>query len=187
MNDEIGIIGTRSESLCFESDYIPFIHFKKQVQKDAVEKYILEEVDNFFKTILRLNVQTTQIPYHKTITKSDFMAINISYFYENIFYDLGDRDKDGKLKPKIKWGITFDEECVPIRVANTLITGLEEKSKPGYFDHRQGRPYLQYRSYNPYPPYRQYGTIDINGTPIFYYLQFTLQEILDVIKKLPKS
>ncbi|MCC5618574.1 hypothetical protein LC605_26500 [Nostoc sp. CHAB 5836] len=185
MNDEIGIIGIRSESLCFDSDYIPFIHFTKQVQKDAVEKYILEEVENFFKTILKINVPATQIPYHKTIAKSDFMAIDISYFYENIFYDLGDRGEDGKLKPKIKWGITFDEECVPIRVANAFKAGLEEKI--GYFDRRPGRPYLQYRSYNRYPPYRQYGTIDINGTPIFYYLQFTLQEILDVIKELPKS
>ncbi len=182
MSNEIDIIGIRSESLCYESDYVPFISFKNKFQKDAVEKYILEEVDDFFKNILRKNFFQTQIPYHKIITKSDFIAIDISYFYENIFYDLGERDKNGKLKPKIKWGITFDEKCVPIRVANQYRIKPEEKI--GYFDRREGRPRLQYRSHNPYPPYRQYGTIDINGEPIFYYLQFTLQEILDVIEQL---
>ena len=32
-------------------------------------------------------------------------------------------------------------------------------------------------------PYYRYGTIDMNGQPIFYYIYFTLQEILDEIKK----
>ena len=30
--------------------------------------------------------------------------------------------------------------------------------------------------------YRKYGTIDVDGIPVFYYIHFTVQEILDAIR-----
>ncbi|MDJ0616623.1 MAG: hypothetical protein QNJ63_07720 [Calothrix sp. MO_192.B10] len=72
----------------------------------------------------------------------------------------------------MKWGITFDEECTPIKVGwiSPKFNRLQSEARPRY-ENKTGHPY------------RKYGTIDINGTPIFYYLHFTIQEILDVVKK----
>jgi hypothetical protein len=163
-----------SEHLDFYSDYVPVISFKNKFQKDIIEKYILEEVKDFFKKVeINLDVNKNQVPCQKTITEKDFKnseKFKISYFYKTLFKDLGEREPDGRLKAKIKWGITFDEKCVPSQLGyvNPSFTGYK-KPTIKYVD-PQGRPY------------RRYGTIDINGSPVFYYIYFTLQEILDVIK-----
>lgn len=188
MSYESDIVGIRSENLIFQSDYVPFISFAAQEQKDAAEKYIFKETFDFFKDILKIHISVTQLSYPKLITQKDFTKVEISYFYENFFHDLGSRNPDGKLEEKLKWGITFDEECAPIQVAylGPTFFAHREKAKLDYLDHREreGRPY---RPHSQYLPYRRYGTIDINGTPFFYYIYFTLQEILDVIKQLPTS
>jgi hypothetical protein len=161
-----------SEGSDFYSDYVPVISFKNKSQKDIIEKYILEEVKDFFKKVeINLDVNKNQVPYQKTITEKDFKnsdEFKISYFYENLFHDLGEREPNGedkgRLKTKIKWGITFDEKCVPCQL------GYVNPSFKGY-----GKPPDIKKE-------RRYGTIDINGSPVFYYIYFTLQEILDVIK-----
>lgn len=154
------VIGICSD-LNFESNYVPFVSFKSQEQKDAAEDYIIHQVNYFFKNILNID-SVEQLPYPKIITENDFKSVDIKYFYDNLFYDLGERNSEGKLEPKIKWGITFDEKCAPIKVvmANPRNDSNQNKINQN----------------------RRYGTIDINGTPIFYYIYFTLQEILDVIK-----
>lgn len=175
MSYELDIIQLQSERLDFYSDYVPVISFKNKYQKDSVEEYILEEVKDFFEKVeIDLDVKKSQLFYQKLIIEEDFKKVDISYFYENLFYDLGEREPDGRLKAKIKWGITFDEKCVPSKLGyvDPSFTGykkLDIKDKDS-----QGRPY------------RRYGTIDINGTPVFYYIYFTLQEVLDVIKRLPR-
>ncbi|MBD1891357.1 hypothetical protein [Coleofasciculus sp. FACHB-SPT9] len=167
MSYELDIIQLQSESLDFYSDYVPVISFKNQYQKDAVEGYIIEKVKDFFEKLkIDLDITKNQISYQKLITEEDFKKVPISYFHENLFYDLGEREADGRLKAKIKWGITFDEKCVPSQL------GYVNPSFRGY-----GKPPDIKKE-------RRYGTIDINGTPVFYYIYFTLQEILDVIKKL---
>ncbi|WP_337884488.1 hypothetical protein [Fischerella thermalis] len=178
MNEEIKSIGIYPEYYEFESDYIPLISFKTQQQKDTIEDYILTKADIFFKKIIKINidVEASQITYHNTITEKDFRSKNISYFYENIFFDLDKRDSDNKLDFSPKWGITFDEKIAPIEVSFLsptfrVYSDSRPIFKPFYYDH------LDYK-WN----YR-YGTIDINGTPVFYYIYFTLQELLDVIKK----
>jgi hypothetical protein len=165
-------IGIHCEKLYFQSDYVPLISFKNQGQKEAAKKYIFEEVEEFFLKleIHDIDINKSQLPYPKNITEKDFTRIDIGYFYENLFYDLGKR-KDGKLENKIKWSITFDEKCTPCQIAGVSpnYSGNELDIK---FEDSKGRPH------------RRYGTIDINGTPVFYYIYFTLQEILDVIKKI---
>lgn len=177
MNQETEVIGINSEcsNLIFESNYVPLISFKSQVQKDAAEKYIMQHASNFLTNILKINIPVTQLAYPKIITEQDFKKVDISYFYENLFHDLGERNFNGKLELKIKWGITFDEKCAPIQVGwiSQKFNGSQNEARPSYTDY-QGRPH------------RRYGTIDINGTPIFYYIHFTLQEILDVIKQTPE-
>ncbi|WP_413172574.1 hypothetical protein [Anabaena azotica] len=167
-----------SDSFEIKSHLIPLIAFKSQEQKEIAENYLIEEATDFFTNILKINYDCIQIPYPQLITKQDFKATDIEYFYENLFYDLGERDSNGKLKAKIKWGITFDEENTPIEVGRF--------NKQGNFvniDNRRHRPRLSYRPKNRnLMLHRKYGTIDINGIPIFYYLHFTLQEILDAIK-----
>jgi hypothetical protein len=149
----------------FYSDYAPVISFKNKYQKEIIEKYILEEVKVFFEKLqINLDIHTAQLSYQELITEEDFRKnFDISYFYENLFHDLGERD-NGRLKAKIKWGITFDEKCVPCQL------GYVNPSFRGY-----GKPADIKKE-------RRYGTIDINGIPVFYYIYFTLQEILDVIK-----
>ncbi|MBD2541044.1 hypothetical protein [Coleofasciculus sp. FACHB-SPT36] len=162
---ELKIIQLQSENLGFYSNYVPLISFKNKKQKEATEDYILEQVKDFFKKVaIELDIDKNQLPYQKNITEEDFKKIDdISYFYENLFYDLGERGSDNKLKVKIKWGITFDEKCVPCYLGSV---------NPG----DGNSPDIKKE--------RRYGTIDINGTPVFYYIYFTLQEILDVIKKI---
>ena len=172
MSHEINVIEIYPDHLAFQSPYVPLISFKNEEQKKAAEDYIMQEATKFFYS--RLPAQEVKpLAYPLLITELDFKKIDMSYFYENIFYDL-ERKPDGKLEAKIKWGITFDVKCAPIELSYG-----SEKSR-GFGRNRaekngNGRPY------------RRYGTIDINRKPVFYYIYFTLQEILDVIKKLPNS
>jgi hypothetical protein len=168
-----------SDSFEIQSNFIPLIAFKSQEQKEIAENYLIEEAKDFFTNILKVNYDCIQIPYPQLITKQDFKATDIEYFYENLFYDLGERDSNGKLKAKIKWGITFDEENTPIEVGI-----FNRQNKFINIDYRRYRPRLSYRpQHKNLMLFRKYGTIDINGIPIFYYLHFTLQEILDAIKR----
>ncbi len=175
MSSELDIIQLHSKNSEFYSDYIPVISFKHKDQKDNVENYIFNQVKDFLKKLkIDLDINKAQLPYQKIITEKDVKDLkkfNISYFYENLFYDLGEREPNGRLKAKIKWGITFDEKCVPSQLANVKPSFRGHKDPNREYKDSQGRPY------------RRYGTIDINGSPVFYYIYFTLQEILDVIKR----
>ncbi|MTJ08598.1 MULTISPECIES: hypothetical protein [unclassified Anabaena] len=180
MNVESDIIGIRSTDTAFDSLYIPFISFANQEQKKAVEDYIISQAANFFKKIETRHpavISRTQLPYSKLITDKDFKdckTIKIKYFYKNFFHDL-ERDSDGKLKLRIKWSITFDEKCTPIKLVSLRKDYRGYDPKPNDFSDKdvQGRPH------------RKYGTIEINGEPVFYYIYFTIQEILDVVKEIP--
>ncbi|MEA5601004.1 hypothetical protein [Nostoc sp. UHCC 0252] len=141
-------------------------------QKIAIEYYISQQVDGFFQKIYP-SVNKTQLCYSQIITETDFQKIEISYFYKNFFDDL-ERDSDGKLNLKIKWSISFDEKCTPIKLAYLA---------PDYRGNELQPRSLSYNDVNG-RLHRKYGTIEINGFPIFYYIYFTLQEILDVIKKI---
>ena len=163
-----------SDSHQFESDYLPLISFKTQEQKDRAEKYIFDKVDIFFKEIIKINIDVIEshIDYSKTITEKDFLKKEIKYFYDNILFDIGQRNVKGKLIFSPKWGITFDEKCATI-----LISRLSAKFRV-YPDSKPGYSIFNYENI----PYFRYGKIDINEIPIFYYIYFTLQELLDVIK-----
>jgi hypothetical protein len=162
--DFIGIIVNSKE---IKSNYVPLISFKNQQEKQVAESYVINKVDEFFKEIEEVNIPNivdAQLPYSKSITIEDFSSQNtkIEYFYKNLFSDLEERDKDGKLKLKIKWCITFDINFAPIEVPQIRIPSP---------DGRDCRDSL----------YRRFGTIDIRGTPVLYYIYFTLQEIIDVV------
>ncbi|MBE9183504.1 hypothetical protein IQ270_01855 [Microcoleus sp. LEGE 07076] len=172
MNQKINIIGICPETLLFQSIYVPLISFQNEEQKKAAEDYITGEAKKFF-DILLPDQEVKPLAYPMLITELDFQKIDMRYFYENLFYDL-ERKPDGKLEAKIKWGITFDEKCAPINL------GYLSPKYDGY------EPKIKYTSSDG-RPYRRYGTIDINGKPVFYYIYFTLQEILDEIKQLPNS
>ncbi|MEG3937183.1 MULTISPECIES: hypothetical protein [unclassified Microcoleus] len=178
MNRDIKNVDVYNENLNFESDYLPLIAFKSEKQKNAVEQYILNKVTFFFKRIIKIefDVKKSQINYSNTITEKDFTEKPISYFYENIFVDLGKRDHAGKLDVSPKWGITFDQKCAPIEVSH-----LPHNYTVSPTSHPQFKPFDDDYHNNKKTHYR-YGTIDINGKPIFYYIYFTLQEIIDVIK-----
>lgn len=171
------------------SSYIPFISFSSQEQKNVAESYILREADVFFKDILRLEVSVESISYFKTIAWKDFNKVDMEYFYNTLFFDLQERDFNGKLINKLKWSVTFDEEITSIQVAylSPSFSGEREEARLSYFDRREGRPYFSYRPHNPFPLYRKYGFISLNGEPVFYYLYFTLQEVLDAIKLFDSS
>jgi hypothetical protein len=172
MNQKINIIGICPETPPFESSYVPLISFKNEEQKKAAEDYITREANIFFKILLKAQ-EVKPLAYRLLITELDFKKIDMSYFYENIFSDL-ERKPDGKLEAKIKWGITFDLKCAPIEL-------IYVSSESRGFDPKIAEKNVKGR------PHRRYGTIDINGKPVFYYIYFTLQEILDVIKQLPNS
>lgn len=180
----INFFGVYDENQVVYSSYIPLISFSSQEQKESAELYILSEADDLFRNILMINVTVEPIPYSKTISFQDFTKVDMEYFYTTLFFDLCDRDSNGKLIKKLKWSVVFDEESTPIQVAylSPSFFGDREEARLVYSDRREGRPYLTYRPNNPYLPYRKYGFISLNGEPIFYYLYFTLQEILDAIK-----
>ncbi|MBD2598160.1 hypothetical protein H6G74_28105 [Nostoc spongiaeforme FACHB-130] len=170
MKSDLDTIGTRSSDTHFQSIYVPFISFANEKQKDSIERYIFQQVDDFFLKISP-GVNATQLSYSKVITEKDYQEIQISYFYDNLFHDL-ERGSDGKLKLKVKWSITFDERCTPIQLVNLPANYRGHEPNPKFLDKdNEGRPH------------RKYGTIEINGVPIFYYIYFTLQEILDVVKQ----
>ena len=155
-----------------------------QEQKNKAESYIFNEGKLFFKTILKIEKPVQIVPYIKTIAWQDFHKVDMEYFYNILFFDLGERNSNGKLVNQLKWGVTFDEEITPIQVAYLYpsFSGDRQEARLSYFDRRDGRPYFSYRPYRPYLEYRKYGYISMNGEPVFYYLYFTLQEILDALK-----
>ena len=173
MSHEINVIEIYPEHLAFNSHYVPVISFKNEAQKKAAEDYIMQEATKFFSSPWLPDQEVKPLAYPRLITELDFQKIDMSYFYENIFSDL-ERNPEGKLEAKIKWGITFDEKCAPIKL------GYISPSYDG------NEPKIKYTNYDG-RPHRRYGTIDINEKPVFYYIYFTLQEILDVIKQLPNS
>lgn len=184
MNFNFRNIDIYSEDYAFESSYLPLISFKTDRQRELVEEYIFKKVDIFFTKIMNINisVRESQVAYHKTITEKDFKTKKSEYFYRNIFSDLGQRDANGKLKFPPKWSITFDKKCAPIsvsrlsrnfRIIKDKRSGkrIKEPDLETFIYHHQGIYKWHYR----------YGTIDISGTPAFYYIYFTLQELLDVL------
>jgi hypothetical protein len=172
----VDVFGVSDDKQGFTSVYIPLISFSTQAQKEIAELYILKEANNFFVNILQLNVSTQYIPYAQTIGLQDFREIEIEYFYKTLFFDLCKRDASGKLINNLKWGVTFDAELAPIQTACFLSRGKDLS----YLN--TSRPYLRYHPRNQRPLYRRYGVITLNGEAVFYYLYFTLQEILDAIK-----
>lgn len=173
------VFGVFDGNVTSASSYIPLISFHSQEQKEIAELYILKEADDFFVNILKIDSQIKCIPYSETISWQDFSKTEIEYFYKTLFFDLCERDSSGKLINKLKWGVTFDAEIAPIQIA--YLAGNEEV-KLSYLDSRNGRTSLRYHSQNRFPLYRRYGVITLNGEAVFYYLYFTLQEILDAIK-----
>ncbi|WP_353930930.1 hypothetical protein WJM97_22170 [Okeanomitos corallinicola TIOX110] len=151
------------ENQILKSDYVPLISFKNEKQIKNATNYIIKQVEIFFETIGENmpNLVESYFPYSESILADEFKKVNIEYFYDNLFYDLGekqeDRDAKGKLKVKPKWCITFHINSTPIEVPQLKIPNSDLC--------------------------RRYGTIDIVGTPILYYIYFTLPEILDVILK----
>jgi hypothetical protein len=178
------IFGVYENSNGVSSSYIPLISFATQEHKDIAESYIMNEADLFFKSILKIEDSVQLIPYLKTITWKDFNQVEMEYFYNTLFFDLGERDINGKLISKLKWGVAFDEEITPIQVAylRPSFSGDREEARLSYSDRREGRPYFSYRPHKPCLDHRKYGFISVNGEPTFYHLYFTLQEILDAIK-----
>ena len=172
MIQDTNMIGIYPDQL---SDYVPLISFKTEKQKQAAEDYITKEVDDFFSKFFyqQKKFYYQQIPYSQMITEKDFQVVDMDYFYLNLFYDLTRKNKK-TLDMSVKYSVTFDEKLTPIQLAwiwrNAGAEG--EKPKPTIWDKKNNRKH------------RKYGTIDINGTPVFYYIYFTIQEILDVIKEL---
>ena len=169
------------------SFYIPFVSFSNQIHKDIAEAYIFKEAEDFFKNILKIHIPVQPIPYLKTISFKVFNKVEIEYFYNTLFFDLCERDSNGKLINKVKWGITFDEEITPIQVAHLKpsFSVSQQESRLDFLDRRKGRHQITYHPDNLFPLYRKHNYISLNGKPVFYYLHFTLQEILDVIKLVP--
>ena len=159
--DFIGFIVNSKE---FQSNYVPLISFKSQQEKEIAENYIIDKVKELFNVIGEVNIPNVinaQLPYSKSIIREDFspQITKIEYFYKNLFSDLEERDKNGKLNLKIKWCITFDIKFAPIEVPQIRIASADNRDSL----------------------YRRFGTIDIRGTPVLYYIYFTLQEIIDVV------
>ncbi len=178
------IFGVFDGNAISDSSYIPLISFHSQEQKEIAEVYIQREADDFFGNILNIDPLPQCIPYSKTINWQDFNKVEIEYFYKTLFFDLCNRDSSGKLISNLKWGVTFDAEIAPITTAYmNPLSSRDEEAKLSYLDIRKNRPSLHYQTQNRFPLYRRYGVITLNGEAVFYYLYFTMQEILDAIKQ----
>jgi hypothetical protein len=176
MNQEIQGFGITSN---LESDYVPFISFKTQQQQSIAEQYVFNKAEVLLNDVLKLgiNVKKSYLSSLNLISDKDFRQKPIKYFYENIFADLQKRDAKNRLVFMPRWGICFDIKCTPISI---------KYLSPSFNVYRDSRinfyPFDCKRYFN-YDECLQYGTIDINKKPAFYYIYFTLQEIINEIKK----
>ena len=161
-----------------ESDYIPFISFKTQQQQSIAEQYVFDKAEVLLNDVLKLGINVTKcyLSSLNLISDKDFRQKPIKYFYENIFADLQERDAKNKLIFLPKWGISFDIKCTPISIKYlSPYFKVYPDSRPN-FNSFDCKKYFNYECL-------KYGTIDINKKPAFYYIYFTLQEIIDEIKK----
>jgi hypothetical protein len=187
MNIEIKILDIYSDNHELESDYLPLIFVKNHSQKDAVERYIFKKAEIFFREIISINdssfdVKQNYIPYSRMITDIDFKKKQIKYFYDTLFDNLGNRDFNKKLIISPKWGITFDEKCCPI-LTSYLSPNYKRSNERRSSKSIDYKPLNYHNKYSGDFPFHRYGTIDINQKSIFYYVYFTLQEILDEVRK----
>jgi hypothetical protein len=119
MKNNINFCGYIVESSGFSSQYIPLISFDSEKNRETVNNYITNEADKFFKKLdIDIIVSQTFIPASKSITDLDFQTIDMTYFYEQLFSGLGERDNKKRLKKIVKWGVTFDKQCTPITAEN---------------------------------------------------------------------
>ena len=94
------------ENQMLKSDYVPLVSFQNEKQRKIATDYIIKQVKIFFQEIgVNIpNLVESYFPYTESIIAEDFNKVNIEYFYDNLFYDLGekkgDRDENGKLKVK---------------------------------------------------------------------------------------
>ncbi|MGI0481686.1 translation initiation factor IF-2 N-terminal domain-containing protein [Geminocystis sp. CENA526] len=144
------------------SNYVPLISFNDSKQQEKANKYISEQVKEFFKFLQKDFKEFSYLEYSKTISDLDFSGNQkkpIDYFYNHLLIDLvkRGRDQNGKLISPKQWTVTFDINCTPIKVPELIIPNSGNLC-------------------------RHFGTIDIGGTPILYYIYFTMQEILDAIR-----
>ncbi|BAQ61662.1 hypothetical protein GM3708_2068 [Geminocystis sp. NIES-3708] len=163
----INFSGSIVDNSTFISKYSPLISFKDQTEQEIINNYILKEAEKFF-NYLKININITEnfLPSWQLITDKDFIQIDIKYFYENILNNI-QRNSEGKLEHQPKWGITFDQKCTPINKL-AYVSPKYTGNNPLYD--------LKNQSIRPF------GIFEINHKPIFYYLYFTMQEILDAIR-----
>ncbi|BAQ66990.1 hypothetical protein [Geminocystis sp. NIES-3709] len=156
------IIIEKSQGKTLESNYIPYISFNNLEQQEKANEYIVKQVKEFFNFLQKDFENFSYLDYSKSITDLDFSGSQrkpIDYFYNYLLIDLvkRGRDENGKLISPKKWTVTFDINCTPIKVSELIIPNSGNLC-------------------------RHFGTIDVGGTPILYYIYFTMQEILDAIR-----
>lgn len=156
------IIFEKSQEKTLESNYVPLISFNDSKQQEKANKYISQQVKEFFKFLEQDFKEFSYLQYSKTINDLDFSSNQkkpIEYFYNYLLIDLAKmgRDQSGKLISPKKWTVTFDINCTPIIIPELIIPNSGKLR-------------------------RHFGTIDVSGVPILYYIYFTMQEILDAIR-----
>lgn len=159
-NENIIIENSKAKTL--ESNYIPYISFNNLEQQEKANEYIVKQVKEFLNFLQKDFENFSYLDYSKSITDLDFSGSQrkpIDYFYNYLLIDLvkRGRDENGKLISPKKWTVTFDINCTPIKVSELIIPNSGNLC-------------------------RHFGTIDVGGTPILYYIYFTMQEILDAIR-----
>ncbi len=156
------IIIEKNQEKTLESNYVPFISFNDSQQQEKANKYISEQVQEFFEFLQEDFKEFSYFEYSKTISDLDFSGSQkkpIDYFYNHLLIELAKtgRDENGKIISPKKWTVTFDINYTRIVVPKLKINNSGKL-------------------------HRHFGTIDVGGTPILYYIYFTLQEILDAIR-----
>lgn len=94
-----------SENTEAESSYVAYLQFKdsEKIKKELIEP----RVKDFFSARNIDNYE--EIRANKEISDLDFEKQEMSYFYENIFYDIS-KNRDGKVEFSVKYSITLDKK-----------------------------------------------------------------------------
>ena len=91
------------ENQTLKSDYVPLISFQNEKQRQIATDYIIEQVKIFFQEIQKIgvnvpNVEESYFPYSESIISNEFNKVDINYFYDNLFYDLGEKEEEIEIK-----------------------------------------------------------------------------------------
>jgi hypothetical protein len=140
----------------YESSIAPLVKFPTEKKSRIANAYMKEESKFLISSLEKDFSNFSRVCQNKKILLDDFKNIETRLIYDNITKG-ANRKSDDDLSMEMKWSPVFDKRSTP----------YEMKIDP---------------MYEPAQSQRKYGCISVNGSPVFYLILFSVQELINAVR-----